>query len=596
MWRKMQHFDFFLSSARLDHSIAESLISELRKKGYSIWCDRDMLVGGDFIDQILDAIRSSDMLLVLITENSSRSDYQKKEILEIVRISKERNRNVIPICMGNYDLLMADPDLKYCLSYYQGILIDPSDENWAQKVSSEFINRIVKRDEKAQKYEELMELKKGGFFLESCEILTDICDLILDEISPNDRLRTHHRLIFELEQCLDSLHRLYHYIDDDYSSRARNAAQKKLDLLGTIKSLMDDAVNEKSDLFEICCMIRFIYHDREIRWDCADTLTRGDIRGMENHSLHKSDYAEKQRPYREIYEKKIMDLSEKKSAVSDFIRDTAGFFIEPDEETPEPEKVVRKETPKIRNEKLDAIAGYIREGNRLFEIIGEDEKAAAFIRCLITSYERLKNYCGEIGASDMMAECISRITDLREKLRKLENTLDEDGEDHSVAEKGIRALMGFTQPGAGNYDVFLSHRGYDSDISRNVYRFLKSRMKEVFYDAVSLASELSDTDYKNAIFQSLDKAKHFVVIISRLEELAPGYKKHEKDWMQTEMDTFHSELIESRKQGGNFIILVTEDVYEKIIQENKTNIDIKWRRYTLIRLSEFEDQIIQYLR
>ena len=148
----------------------------------------------------------------------------------------------------------------------------------------------------------------------------------------------------------------------------------------------------------------------------------------------------------------------------------------------------------------------------------------------------------------------------------------------------------------GDYDVFLSHRSYDTDITETVYHFLKSRMKEVFFDAVSLSEELSDTDYKNAIFQALDKSKHFVVIITDLGELAPGYRKQETDWMQEEMDLYHSEKLEGRKPDGNLVIIVSDDVYDRVVAANKTNIDLKWRKHTLIRLGDYEDQIIGYLK
>jgi hypothetical protein len=66
--------------------------------------------------------------------------------------------------------------------------------------------------------------------------------------------------------------------------------------------------------------------------------------------------------------------------------------------------------------------------------------------------------------------------------------------------------------------------------------------------------------------------------------------------MQEEMDVFHSELIEGRKKNGNFVIIVTDEVYQQIVQTNKSNIDLKWRRHTLIKLGAFQEQIIGYIK
>ncbi len=241
---------------------------------------------------------------------------------------------------------------------------------------------------------------------------------------------------------------------------------------------------------------------------------------------------------------------------------------------------------------MKAIAEYIHEGNKIFEIIGQDQKAATFLKCIITSYERLKNYCEEIGANKLTAECISHITQLKQKYMNLS---DEDTEVHTTAEKGIRALLGYTRPGLGNYDVFLSHKSKDIDIAQNVYKYLKSNIKEVFLDKISLP-ELSKSEYKNAILNALDKSRHFVVIVSDLKILSPEQDEKESDWVQREMNLFHSELFEGRKKNGNFIILVTDSIFDEIVSRNKMNIDIKWRNYNFMRISEYEDQLISYLK
>ena len=119
-------------------------------------------------------------------------------------------------------------------------------------------------------------------------------------------------------------------------------------------------------------------------------------------------------------------------------------------------------------------------------------------------------------------------------------------------------------------------------------------MQEVFFDAVSLSEELSEEEYEQAIFDSLDHSTHFVAIVTDAKELMPGCKPEERDWLQEEMIAFRHELIEHRK-NGKFLILVTDSVYQEFNKANKINMDIRWRQYSLIRINEFQDQIMGYL-
>ena len=123
---------------------------------------------------------------------------------------------------------------------------------------------------------------------------------------------------------------------------------------------------------------------------------------------------------------------------------------------------------------------------------------------------------------------------------------------------------------------------------------ISPNMREVFLDKISLP-ELSRAEYKDAILQALDKSKHFVVIISDVHLLEHLDRIDENDWVQREMDLFHSEIFEGRNKEGNFVILVTDNVFDEIKKHNKKNMDIKWRSYNLIRIREYKDQIMSYL-
>ena len=85
------------------------------------------------------------------------------------------------------------------------------------------------------------------------------------------------------------------------------------------------------------------------------------------------------------------------------------------------------------------------------------------------------------------------------------------------------------------------------------------------------------------------------MIVSDAHLLEPVVHPDENNWVQREMDVYHTELFEGRKKGGNFVILVTDDVFDELTKQKKMNMDIKWRSYNLIRLRDYRDQIMSYL-
>lgn len=589
---KMKKYDCYLCYSQSDSNLANQLIEYLTVNGVTVFYARNSLPRRcnyvDFLENTIEEImRNTGFMVILFSKNSVESKWVNYEINIALKTAKNRNKQIVPILIDGVKLPL---EYKIELSNNTFFNVNTTDSLWVKSISP-FLQSINLSKKKAILYEELSELIKSKLYLEASDRISEIIGIIILQINPLVSLRHQSALIIELDQCLEKQNVFYDYCDGDYSKKAREVTQHKLDMLKKINELAKQIQDDKEDFFLICCKIRLIYWDREIRWDCADMITHGDVSMGNVHTLPQSDYAEKQKEYRHIYnDNNLFEIIDESDVVQTFIRETEKYLYLNE---PKKRNHISKKQPSTQDEKLEAIARYIREGNRIFELIGQDEKAVAFMRCLITSYERLRNYCQEIGASNLTAECIKRITDLRSKLQQVD---DDSQKEHTTAEKGIRALLGFTQPGTGEYDVFLSHRGNDSDIARDVYIFLKSHMKEVFFDDVSLSGELSDTDYTNAIYQALDKSKHFLVIITDVKEMMPDYQIKKNDWMQLEMSVFHRELIEGRKSGSNFIIVVTPNVYDQIIAANKTNMDLKWRNYTLIKLNECQDKIIGYLK
>ena len=88
--------------------------------------------------------------------------------------------------------------------------------------------------------------------------------------------------------------------------------------------------------------------------------------------------------------------------------------------------------------------------------------------------------------------------------------------------------------------------------------------------------------------QALEGSSHFVVIFSELEYL-------ESFWVDLEMDVFHTEIVEGRKQGANFIMVATNEVYEEIMRSNKTVLPIQYRRVEIMRVEDYKKKLLSYI-
>lgn len=235
------------------------------------------------------------------------------------------------------------------------------------------------------------------------------------------------------------------------------------------------------------------------------------------------------------------------------------------------------------DELLVSIAKFMQDGNKLFDVIQKNGIAGDFLECLRESYERLKNYCIVVGADDVAAECAERIVEIRNESGKKQGSMVENPK----AEKGIKSLLGFTLEDSGNYDVFISFKNEDSDLAGRIYEYCHKRIKQPFWSKKSLP-RLSKSEYSKAIDMALENSKHFIVVLSDLKYL-------DAEWIKYEMDVFNNEIKEGRKKDSNFVIVATDDVYDTIIKSNKTVLDIAYRRYQIIKMSEYEETLAQYL-
>jgi len=238
-------------------------------------------------------------------------------------------------------------------------------------------------------------------------------------------------------------------------------------------------------------------------------------------------------------------------------------------------------------ELYEAAAKYLNESYNMFNLLMERGCGIDFARCLLTTYERLQTFCEIVGDKNNGSTCVNRVADIKERIAKLEKSDEAECVD-SVAEQGIKTLLGLKVPDGGKYDAFLCHKREDLDIARRVYKHLKSRVKEVFLDAEVLP-RLGQAEYRQAIMRALDHSDHFVVILSDLVYL-------DSDWVSEEMSTFRAEISEGRKKNANFLFIVTQNVMDRVRAENKKCIPIDYRKFEFILVSEFEEKLMDYVQ
>lgn len=85
----------FISYARADKQIAESVVQILNDGGHSPWYDNKIIPGQDWQKQLLNSIEKSNAFIYLLTPKSIESKYCRWEFAEAVRMGKP----IIPMMM-----------------------------------------------------------------------------------------------------------------------------------------------------------------------------------------------------------------------------------------------------------------------------------------------------------------------------------------------------------------------------------------------------------------------------------------------------------------------------------------------------------------
>ena len=580
--------DVFISYSHKDSFFVSRLVQELNKHGVSVFMDTQMELGDDWQVTIANAISSSRWFIPIITPNSLSSQYFLAECRYACVHAEDRSKMIYPICYACdiHDVINSrdkrhEGIISALYNLAWGVVHKGCEEELAY-MAERIAKQVLSLRNDHDLFERISSCVKAGEIGKAteglCDLIQDICQIIYNR---DNRMR---EALHQLLLLLEKLHEVYDY---DYSSESCTLAHRKLEVLSRVAEISEANRFMGDNLFFLSSVIRLIYLEREIRWTCVDAITHGDLSDGLIPDIPEIEYLQRQEPYLRAYEYEIVkqnvDISKRYTPDEiQIILDTPQYSYASRLQTPS-----KKDSAPIAAQEEDrllfSVASYMREGNKLFDLISERECADEFLQCLILSYERLQKYCEIVGEKKVRSECADRLDALRKKQKASTST----EKTRSRAQDGIKSLLGVSIPKSGEFDVFISHKKEDTDIAEDMYDFLKSRMKEPFFDHYSLP-EMSESKYRKAIMQALDGSKHFVVVLSQLSYL-------ESYWVGLEMEIFQSEIDEGRKPNSNFLIVVTKSVYDEIMASNKAVLPVEYRRCEIMRLDEYKTKLLSYL-
>lgn len=593
-----KQYDFFLSCSHGDNVLAELIVRNLTNNGLTVFMTNNMAPGADFGKSIVQAIRSAKALIVIASDDYFSSKYCQSELQVVIESAEYYDRKIFVIVNSN-----NQPKAEHTpLDTYQWIYIDDNNaskqcEEIAKSYDSSF--RINSLYHKLSQYISINEPNKV------LTTIQEIMEMSLRSIdashySTTPEMFEFFSLIKLLDETIPSVSwnqidvypyaKIHSHLDKFVSSSIKSIShndKKELNVVNVaillyaaiVKNRLENKNKSPKEDNNIKLLIEkfesLIVREISVECDEQEKEVIGIVMIAKNR----------------IKEERASATVDREDTfnVNDLLGDLPQYKEEPrgtPSISPFPnDKEEKDEDNSSLESKLFEIAEHINKGNQLFEAIdGLDgvEGSSEYLKCLQASYERLKNYSDIVGCKKVSVYCIERLEEINYKLSKLINPT----EGNDLKENSIKALLGFTLPNSGKFDVFLSHHG-DDDLVENVYSFLKQNLYEPFYDKKSLP-EMGESQYKKAIGKALDASNTLIVVASNLEFLKSTF-------VDFEMDSFHTEIIEKRKPNGKILFLLTDDVKQKI-EANKMILDVAFRGCEIIAISEYKKKLLPYLK
>jgi len=540
---KVRYADVFISYTRRDSAIYSQMQTALNQRGITVFDDRQLSAGTEWASVIADAIQNAKIVIPVITDNSLASAWVLEETQFALESAEKNGTLIIPVFDSNVNLDKA-PSIKHrlellsCVFFEDGVVADAS-EKLAEK-----IQKLLSAEANLKAYSKQVEnylcLKMYDQAKNWQQAHLELCDEVYSLSNGS---------FLDFEACLLSRIKLISiFIDMKLYSEGLELSIEALNMLTD-----EDEYDALVEQFSLCCAYLGM-NETEVR----DLLIN---RLCEFVKFEHPEY--------------IVGNWEKEELVSrldNFIDrfNSAQNIIENKSDT-----AVAEVKDKADDE--SKIAQYGELAIALFEDIIQDNSKSLSRHDLILGYERILNYCKHVGLKgDVADKCISRIAEL--------NSFEESASfgESSVASEALKIYLGQALPRSGEYDVFISYKSEDEVLAKKVYDYLTQSGKEVFFAKETLP-QLGDSEYRTAIFDAIERSKHMVVVSSQ-----PDYLKTK--WVKKEWDTFDNEVTDGRKDGTLILVLADD------IVANKGNLPIELRAKEIVKMSEFRNRLLSYLR
>ena len=115
----------FISYSRDDAKFVDKIYKQLYNNGASVWLDRHDAVAGPLKEQVVRAVRINDVVLLVLSESSVKSDWVEAELKMARKKEKEEKRDVLcPVALDDSwktkvkdDVLWRQVEKKNILDY-----------------------------------------------------------------------------------------------------------------------------------------------------------------------------------------------------------------------------------------------------------------------------------------------------------------------------------------------------------------------------------------------------------------------------------------------------------------------------------------------
>lgn len=297
----MGKYNFFISYCIADgKEIAIQLSNQITEKGYSVFMDSESIKNGNsFAKSIIEAISTCDYFIPIITEETTKSLWEMREISFAFSKAESRATHIIPIVATDH----LDDELLFHMSNIQQLKLNRNIElSISVKKIAEQIDRFVAYKLKSSLlYEKLSEYKKLNNYNKEAETVCDLLKLTREKYIGTPKIEFSK--IWQLCEDFLNLYKLLSTYIGSYDEESRKISHKILNELDEMYSMMiAPSKNGKRNLFQrhilfAAVAIRLIHIDRKIRCECADILSNGDAKNV----FPVSTYIEKQTTFVDLF-------------------------------------------------------------------------------------------------------------------------------------------------------------------------------------------------------------------------------------------------------------------------------------------------------